>query len=92
MNRQFIGSENSPISQVDQLFQQLVLHYEEGEDRELRAAAKLLLVALDKFRRHGGKDWEQLLDQYVEMAKQRPEKLERILKSQRANTEQFAVF
>lgn len=70
----------SPTERVDALFHDLCLHYEGGEDKEVRAAAKLLLVALARLREHGGNHWDQTLDAYVRMAKKDPEKLDRILR------------
>jgi hypothetical protein len=71
----------SPTDRVEVLFHELVAHYGEGEERELRAAAKLLLVALAKFRAHGGAGWETLLQEYVDILKQNPERFERLLQS-----------
>lgn len=73
----------TPLEKTEALFQELVRHYGDAEDREVRAAAKLLLVALDKFRTHGGATWTGLVDEYVELAKRDPEKLTRILQGNR---------
>ncbi len=71
----------SPTDRVEALYHELVAHYGSGDDRELRAAAKLLLVALAKFRAHGGRRWEALLDEYTDIVKHDPERLERMLQS-----------
>lgn len=71
----------SPTDRVEALYRELVAHYGSGDDRELRAAAKILLVALAKFRAHGGVRWEALLDEYVDIAKHDPGRLERMLAS-----------
>jgi hypothetical protein len=73
----------APLAMVDRLYQELLDHYGPGADAEMRAAAKLLLVALEKFRRHGGPQWQQLLAEYVEMARDEPERFRRILDVQR---------
>jgi hypothetical protein len=73
----------TPLEKTEALFDELVLHYGEAEDREVRAAAKLLLVALDKFHAHGGAQWAKLIDEYVELAKRDPEKFGRILHGHR---------
>jgi hypothetical protein len=78
-----MGSMMTPLEKAEAVFYELVAHYGAAEDRELRAAAKLLLVALDKFRVHGGPEWSALLDEYVELVKRDPEKLERILHGNR---------
>jgi hypothetical protein len=71
----------SPTDRVEALFHELVAHYGAGDDRELRAAAKLLLVALAKFRAHGGEHWHTLLDEYVNIVKRDPVRFERMLQS-----------
>lgn len=69
----------SPTERVDALFLDLCRHYEGGDDKEVRAAAKLLLVALARLREHGGVNWDVTLDAYVKIAKKQPEKLASIL-------------
>lgn len=73
------ASRLSPTERVDALFLDLCKHYEGGEDKEVRAAAKLLLVALARLREHGGVHWDVTLDAYVKIAKKRPDKLASIL-------------
>jgi hypothetical protein len=73
----------TPLERVERLYDELVEHYHEGDQRELRAAAKLLLVALDRLRRHGGPGWDDLLDEYVHAAKHDPERLRRMLEGNR---------
>lgn len=69
----------SPTERVDALYLDLCKHYEGGEDKEVRAAAKLLLVALARLREHGGSHWDVTLDAYVKIAKSHPDKLAGIL-------------
>lgn len=78
----------TPLKKVELLYDELVAHYESGQDREMRAAAKLLLVALDKFRQHGGTHWTTLLDEYVNMAKENPDKFAQVMGRQRGSGEQ----
>ena len=75
----------TPLERAEALFDELVVHYGEADDREVRAAAKLLLVALDKLRTHGGADWSALVDEYLELAKHDPERLARIIHGNRGN-------
>jgi hypothetical protein len=49
--------------------------------------AKLLLVALDKFRRHGGQEWMSLVTEYITMIKENPEKFDLMMKCQRGQSE-----
>lgn len=71
----------SPTDRVEALYKSLVEHYGAGDDRELRAAAKLLMVALWQFRSHGGRNWEVLVDEYVHLIKRDPERFKRMLES-----------
>lgn len=75
-----------PVERVEALYTELVQHYGEGEQRELRAAAKILLVALAKFQEHGGPHWAPLLDEYIDILKRDPERFQRMLESNRATT------
>jgi hypothetical protein len=75
----------TPLEKVELLYDELVAHYGAGEDREIRAASKLLLVALDKFREHGGNGWTALLDEYIVMVKENPDKFAKTIKTQRGN-------
>jgi hypothetical protein len=77
-------SNTTPLEKAEAVFNELVAHYGAAEDRELRAAAKLLLVALDKFRAHGGPNWSALLGEYVDLAKRDPDRLSRILHGNRS--------
>ena len=78
-----VDSHGSPVERVEALYRELVDHYGGGEERELRAAAKLLLVALARFRQHGGPEWARLLDEYVHIIKTDPARFERMLESNR---------
>lgn len=65
----------TPTERVEDLYTELCRHYEKANDKEVRAASKLLLVALARLREHGGPQWDDTLDAYVRIAKRRPEKL-----------------
>jgi hypothetical protein len=71
----------TPTERVEALFHELVAHYGDGDQRELRAAAKLLLVALARFRAHGGEHWSALLGEYIDILERDPERFERMLQS-----------
>jgi hypothetical protein len=73
----------TPMEQIESLCEELVTHYGGGEDRELRVAAKLLMVALDRFRRYGGYEWSNTVQEYVSIAVNDSEKFERILRANR---------
>ena len=75
----------TPLESVESFYRKLVQHYHDAEDAQLRAAAKLLLVGIAELRRHGGPHWADLLDEYVQIAKQDPERFERMVQSNRSN-------
>ena len=58
----YIGDERSqrmtPLEEVEALYQELVDWYDDGADREIRAASKLLMVALLKLKEHGEFGWQ----------------------------------
>jgi hypothetical protein len=74
----------TPLEQAEQLFKTLTQHYGEGQDKELRAASKMLLVALDQFRTHGGQHWQTLFYEYVNLALFEPDTFDRILDNNRS--------
>jgi len=77
----------TPLEKVEACYDELVTHYGDGEDREIRAAAKLLLVALAKFKEHGGARGIALANEYLDLLKREPEKFERIVHSNRSTGE-----
>jgi len=76
----------TPLRKTEAFFDELVAHYGEGEDREIRAAAKLMLVALAKFKEHGNPSGIELADEYLNLIKYDPEKFERIMQSNRSHS------
>jgi hypothetical protein len=74
----------TPLEKAEALYDELVAHYGEGEDREIRAAAKLLLVAFAKLKEHGGPRGISVADEYLDLLKHDPDKFERILLSNRS--------
>lgn len=73
----------TPMTRIESLFEELVSHYGGGDDPELRVAAKMLMVALDRFRRHGGGEWSGLVREYTSIAVNEQERFERILNANR---------
>ncbi len=76
-------AELTPLEKVESLYSELTEWYGEADKKELRVAAKLLLVALDKFASYGQNDWDQLVMEYVDTLKNNPEKFQRIIESNR---------
>lgn len=75
--------DQTPMTRIESLFEELVAHYGDGDERELRIAAKMLMVALDRFRRHGGHGWPNLVREYTSIAIDEEERFERILRANR---------
>lgn len=73
----------TPLERVERLYRDLTRHYRGGRDAELRAAAKLLLVAIAAMRHHGGPTWHHLVDDYVRIARHDPKRFERIMEASR---------
>lgn len=79
----------TPVERVEAFYEELVKHYADGEDREIRAAAKMLLVALDRFRTYGGPQWPALVQEYLDIAADNPEKFEKMLLANSSFTTDF---
>ncbi len=77
------SDRKTPLEKVEALYEELVDWYGEGSDREMRAASKLLMIALLKLKAHGGFGWPGLVEDYVLMLKQDPERYARILQANR---------
>lgn len=73
----------TPLERVERLYRDLTGHYGQGQDAELRAAAKLLLVAVAAIRQHGGPGWPQLIEDYLRIARDDPERFEHIMQASR---------
>ena len=73
----------TPLEKAEALYLELVAGYGEGSDRELRAASKLLMVALIRLKEHGGPGWRELVDDYVTILKNDPERYQRMLDTNR---------
>lgn len=73
----------TPLERVEFLYAELLNWYGDAEEKELRAAAKLLIVALDKFATYGGHGWQHLALEYFEILKQDPERFQKIIDSNR---------
>jgi hypothetical protein len=76
----------SPLERTEDFCRELTAWYGEGKDRELRAATKLLLVALTTIRAHGGPGWEGIVHDYLNILVNDPERFEQMLDSQRGET------
>ncbi len=76
-------AELTPLEKVEYLYAELVDWYGDADKKELRAAAKLLIVALDKFESFGGHAWQHLVFEYIEILKNDPERFQKIIESNR---------
>ncbi|MBF6058079.1 MULTISPECIES: hypothetical protein [Thiomicrorhabdus] len=76
-------AEFTPLEKAEALFDELVKWYGDAEKKEIRAAAKLLIVSLEKFSVYGGHQWSSLVMEYVNTLKYDPEKFQKIIESNR---------
>jgi len=75
--------ELTPLEKVESLHHELTTWYGDADKKELRSAAKLLIVALDQFAKHGGHNWDNLVTEYVDILRKDPEKFQKIIESNR---------
>lgn len=73
----------TPLEKVEALYAELVDWYGEADDREVRAASKLLMVALHELKAHGGPLWEGIVDEHLIMLRNDPQRYERMLDGNR---------
>ncbi|WP_341232433.1 hypothetical protein [uncultured Methylophaga sp.] len=73
----------TPLEKIEALYSELTDWYGEADKKELRVAAKLLMVSLEKFSIYGGADWHKLVNEYVDILKNDPEQFQKILRSNR---------
>ena len=78
------ATELTPFEHAEQVYELLVQHYSDGEDADIRAAAKMLLVVLDRMKQHGGPGWTQLFEEYLNIARYDHEKFDRMIQAQRS--------
>jgi hypothetical protein len=75
--------DRTPMEQIESLCKELVTHYGGGEDPQLLVAAKMLIVALDQFRRYGGRERSNQVQEYLSIAVHESGNYERILQANR---------
>jgi hypothetical protein len=73
----------TPLEKVEALYDELVRSYGDGSDREIRAASKLLMVALTKLKAHGGVGWRALVQDYLQILVEDPDRYAKMLESNR---------
>lgn len=81
----------TPLEKTEALYAELVAGYGGGSDRETRAAAKLLMVALAKLKEHAGPGWQSLAEEYIHMLRDDPARFERLLEANRGHGKQQRV-
>jgi hypothetical protein len=74
----------TPLEKVEALYQELVDWYGDGAaNREVRAASKLLMVALFELKKHDRFGWQGLVEGYILMLKNDPGRYRRVLDANR---------
>jgi hypothetical protein len=74
----------TPLDKIEVLFRDLVYHYGEAKDGEIRAAVKLLMVSLSNLKRYAGSEWYGLAQEYVNIMRDDPAKFESMLAANRS--------
>lgn len=74
----------TPLDKADVLYQELVHHYEGAKDAEVRAAGKLLLVALSNLQQNSPDNWAQIVREYTDILSTDPPRFRRILQANRS--------
>lgn len=82
-NSQDMIVEFTPLEKIEALYTELLGWYGEADSKELRVAAKLLLVALEKFSIHGGNNWHELVTEYIDILRKDPKKFQKIIEANR---------
>ena len=75
----------TPLDKVEVLYRDLVHGYGDAKDGEVRAASKLLMVALYNLREHAGDQWYDIVDEYVGILKTDPSRFEQFMQSNRSH-------
>ncbi len=73
------------MDKVEVLYHDLVHGYGEARDGEVRAASKLLMVALYNLREHGGDQWSEIVEEYLEILKNDASRFEQFMQSNRSH-------
>jgi hypothetical protein len=82
------AQQMTPLEKVEALYRELVEGYSNGADREIRAAAKLLMVALLRLKENGGPGWQGIVEDYLLMLRNDPQRYERMLDANRGEQKQ----
>ncbi|GLQ00201.1 hypothetical protein GCM10007891_20540 [Methylophaga thalassica] len=75
--------EFTPLEKIEALYEELLDWYGEADSKQLRVAAKFLLLALEKFSIHGGNNWHELVTEYIDILHKDPEKFQKIIEANR---------
>lgn len=75
----------TPLDKVEFLYQHLVEFYGEANDREIRAASKLLMVAFAQLKAHAGPQWRALIEEYLQILVDEPQKFEKMMNTHRSS-------
>ncbi len=75
----------TPLDKVEVLYRDLVHGYGDAKDGEVRAASKLLMVALYHLREHAGDQWYNTVEEYVDILKNDAARFEQFMQSNRSH-------
>jgi len=75
----------TPLDKVEVLYQHLVQSYDGARDAEVRAASKLLMVALYSLKEHEGKGWRNIVWEYMQILEEDAQRFEQFMNYNRSN-------
>lgn len=75
--------EMTPLEKIESLYNELVDWYGQADQKEIRVAAKLMMVSLDKFAAYKPHSWHDLVMEYVDILRTDPERFQKIIESNR---------
>jgi hypothetical protein len=75
----------TPMDKVEVLYRDLVHGYGDAKDGEVRAASKLLMVALYNLKENAGDQWCDIVEEYLEILKNDASRFEQFMQSNRSH-------
>jgi hypothetical protein len=85
------GEAMTPLDKVEVLYNHLLCSYGGAPDAPIRAATKLLIVALHNLQQNAGADWLGIVQEYTDILRQDPEKFEKFLDVNRSDFDADAL-
>ena len=75
----------TPLDKVELLYQHLVQSYDGAKDAEVRAASKLLMVALHSLKENESENWYGVVKEYIDILQDEPTRFEQFMNCNRSD-------